>query len=233
MKRILLAGMLAVVGLGVNAQNILKDGNLTTEVGTKVTNVAKSTPGEWFILNNEKEGATFIEWGNSPSETQYPNAVVFDNSGAEGAISWYKALLGQRIGGLEKGTYLLTFYAKAKEEGASIAAYIKSVEMIDPSTGKNGNMFFMRRDYNQEKQPTASGAQYMIKLKDAGKWTKVSVYYDMGKVVNAISSKSVTPNLQIIDTPDDAPILKDCILSIHCPGKGNVVEIANVTLEKK
>lgn len=233
MKRVLLAGMLAVVGLGVNAQNLLKDGNLTAEVTTKVTNVAKSTPGEWFILNNEKEGVTTISWSNEASDTQYPNAITFDNSAAEAPIAWYRGLLGQRIGGLEKGVYLLTFYAKAEEAGAPIAAYIKAVDMKDPATGQNANMFFMRKDYNPEKQPTASGAQYSIKLKDAGKWTKVSVYYDTTKVINNFSSKSVTPNLQITDTADDAAILKDCILSIHCPNKGSVVTVANISLEKK
>ena len=47
----------------------------------------------------------------------------------------------------------------------------------------------MRRDYDADAQPNASGAQYNFKIKDAGKWTKVVVYYDMGQVVNAISSK--------------------------------------------
>lgn len=48
----------------------------------------------------------------------------------------------------------------------------------------------MRRDYDADAQPNASGAQYNFKIKDADKWTKVVVYYDMGQVVNAISSKN-------------------------------------------
>ena len=47
----------------------------------------------------------------------------------------------------------------------------------------------MRRDYDADAQPNASGAQYNFKIKDADKWTKAVVYYDMGQVVNAISSK--------------------------------------------
>ena len=45
-----------------------------------------------------------------------PNAMKIDNSGAAKNISWYKAFLGQRVtDGLQKGIYVLTFYAKAKE----------------------------------------------------------------------------------------------------------------------
>ena len=58
----------------------------------------------------------------------------------------------------------------------------------------------MRRDYDADAQPNASGAQYNFKIKDAGKWTKVVVYYDMGQVVNAISSKKANANLEVSDT---------------------------------
>ena len=45
---------------------------------------------------------------------------------AEKNISWYKAFLGQRVtDGLEKGIYVLTFYAKAKEAGTPVSVYIK------------------------------------------------------------------------------------------------------------
>ena len=52
--------------------------------------------------------------------------MKLDNSGAEKNLSWYKAFLGQRItDGLDKGIYVLTFYAKAKEAGTPVSVYIK------------------------------------------------------------------------------------------------------------
>jgi hypothetical protein len=72
-----------------------------------------------------------------------------------------------------------------------------------------------------------------FKIKDAGKWTKVVVYYDMGQVVNAISSKKANANLEVSDTDDDAAILKDCYVAILSQNKGGVVEISDVTLKKK
>ena len=99
--------------------------------------------------------------------------------------------------------------------------------------GKYNTTFFMRRDYDADAQPNASGAQYNFKIKDADKWTKVVVYYDMGQVVNAISSKKANANLEVSDTDDDAAILKDCYVAILSQNKGGVVEISDVTLKKK
>ena len=90
-----------------------------------------------------------------------------------------------------------------------------------------------RTDSDADAQPNASGAQYNFKIKDAGKWTKVVVYYDMGQVVNAISSKKANANLEVSDTDDDAAILKDCYVAILSQNKGGVVEISDVTLKKK
>lgn len=90
----------------------------------------------------------------------------------------------------------------------------------------------MRRDYDADAQPNASGAQYNFKIKEAGKWTKVVVYYDMGQVVNAISSKKANANLEVSDTDDDAAILKDCYVAILSQNKGGVVEISDVTLKR-
>ncbi len=74
---------------------------------------------------------------------------------------------------------------------------------------------------------------HIISSKEAGKWTKVVVYYDMGQVVNAISSKKANANLEVSDTDDDAAILKDCYVAILSQNKGGVVEISDVTLKKK
>ena len=124
MKKVLFAGLLAIAGVSVSAQNLIKNEKFATEVKTKVTNANKATAGEWFIMNNEADGATTIAWEQT-GDAKYPNAMKIDNSGAEKNISWYKAFLGQRVtDGLEKGIYVLTFYAKAKE-----AVYISSRRM--------------------------------------------------------------------------------------------------------
>ena len=212
MKKVLLVGLLAVAGVSVSAQNLIKNEKFATEVTNKVTNPNKATAGEWFIMNNEADGVTTIAWEQT-GDAKYPNAMKIDNSGAEKNTSWYKAFLGQRItDGLEKGIYVLTFYAKVKEAGTPVSVYIKQTN---------------------DAQPNASGAQYNFKIKDAGKWTKVVVYYDMEQVVNTISSKKSNPDMEVSDTDDDAAILKDCYVAILGQNKGGVVEISDVTLKKK
>ena len=233
MKKVLFAGLLVLAGVSVSAQNLIKNEKFATEVKTKVTNANKATAGEWFIMNNEADGVTTIAWEQT-GDAKYPNAMKFDNSGAEKNISWYKAFLGQRItDGLDKGIYVLTFYAKAKEAGTPVSVYIKQTNEEKNDNSKYNTTFFMRRDYDADAQPNASGAQYNFKIKDAGKWTKVVVYYDMGQVVNAISSKKANANLEVSDTDDDAAILKDCYVAILSQNKGGVVEISDVTLKKK
>lgn len=233
MKKVLLVGLLAVAGVSVSAQNLIKNEKFATEVTEKVTNANKATAGEWFILNNEAAGATTIAWEQT-DDAEYPNAVKIDNSGASKNISWYKALLGQRItDGLEKGIYVLTFYAKAKEADTPVSVYIKQTNEEKNDNGKYNTTFFMRRNYDADSQPNASGAQYNFKIKDADKWTKVVVYYDLGQVVNAISSKKSNPDLAVSETDDDAAILKDCYVAILAQKAGGVVEISNVTLKKK
>lgn len=233
MKKVLFVGLLAMVGVSVNAQNLIKNNKFETEVSTKLTNSSKATAGEWFYMNNEADGATAFTWAKT-SDAQYPTAMKIDNSGAEKNISWYKAYLGQRItDGLEKGIYSLTFYAKAKESGTPVGVYIKQTNEEKNASGKAGTTFFMRRDYDMDAQPNSSGAQYNFTLKSADKWTKVVVFFDMGQVVNSINSKKSNSDLEVSDVDDDANILKDCYVAFLAPNKGSVVEISDVTLQKK
>lgn len=233
MKKVLFAGLLVLAGVSVSAQNLIKNEKFATEVKTKVTNANKATAGEWFIMNNEADGVTTIAWEET-GDAKYPNAMKIDNSGADKNTSWYKAFLGQRVtDGLEKGIYVLTFYAKAKEAGTPVGVYIKQTNEEKNDSGKYNTTFFMRRDYDAEAQPNASGAQYNLTLKNADKWTKVVVYYDMGQVVNSLSSKKSKADLEISDTDDDAAILKDCYVAILAQKKGGVVEIGDVSLIKK
>lgn len=128
MKKVLLVSLVAIAGVSVSAQNLIKNEKFATEVTNKVTNPNKATAGEWFIMNNEADGVTTIAWEQT-GDAKYPNAMKIDNSGAEKNTSWYKAFLGQRItDGLEKGIYVLTFYAKAKEAELR-SAYISSRRM--------------------------------------------------------------------------------------------------------
>ena len=120
-----------------------------------------------------------------------------------------------------------------QQDYAALCEYIKQTNEEKNDNGKYNTTFFMRRDYDADAQPNASGAQYNFKIKEAGKWTKVVVYYDMGQVVNAISSKKANANLEVSDTDDDAAILKDCYVAILSQNKGGVVEISDVTLKKK
>lgn len=233
MKKVLFAGLLVLAGVSASAQNLIKNEKFATEVKTKVTNANKATAGEWFIMNNEADGVTTIAWEET-GDAKYPNAMKIDNSGADKNTSWYKAFLGQRVtDGLEKGIYVLTFYAKAKEAGTPVGVYIKQTNEEKNDSGKYNTTFFMRRDYDAETQPNASGAQYNLTLKNADKWTKVVVYYDMGQVVNSLSSKKSKADLEISDTDDDAAILKDCYIAILAQKKGGVVEISDVSLTKK
>lgn len=141
MKKVLLVSLLAIAGVSISAQNLIKNEKFATEVTNKVTNPSKATAGEWFIMNNEADGVTTIAWEQT-GDAKYPNAMKIDNSGAEKNTSWYKAFLGQRItDGLEKGIYVLTFYAKAKEAGTPVSVYIKQTNEEKNDNGKLNTTF--------------------------------------------------------------------------------------------
>ena len=56
MKKVLLVSLLAIAGVSISAQNLIKNEKFATEVTNKVTNPSKATAGEWFIMNNEADG---------------------------------------------------------------------------------------------------------------------------------------------------------------------------------
>lgn len=165
MKKVLLVSLLAIAGVSISAQNLIKNEKFATEVTNKVTNPSKATAGEWFIMNNEADGVTTIAWEQT-GDAKYPNAMKIDNSGAEKNTSWYKAFLGQRItDGLEKGIYVLTFYAKAKEAGTPVSVYIKQTNEEKNDNGKLNTTFFMRRDYDADASLTLLGHSTTSRLK--------------------------------------------------------------------
>ena len=87
MKKVLLVSLLAIAGVSISAQNLIKNEKFATEVTNKVTNPSKATAGEWFIMNNEADGVTTIAWEQT-GDAKYPNAMKIDNSGAEKNTSW-------------------------------------------------------------------------------------------------------------------------------------------------
>ena len=152
MKKVLLVSLLAIAGVSVSAQNLIKNEKFATEVTNKVTNPNKATAGEWCIMNNEADGVTTIAWEQT-GDAKYPNAMKIDNSGAEKNTSWYKAFLGQRItDGLEKGIYVLTFYAKAKEAGTPVSVYTQiGIILLVALSAKNGILIVeFARDFRAE-----------------------------------------------------------------------------------
>lgn len=232
MKKVLFAGLLSLVGICLNAQNLIKNGKFENEVTTEVAAPNKATSGEWFLLNREPNNATSLAWEKT-DDAQFPNAIMINNSNAEKNIPWYRAFLGQRItDGFEKGIYTLTFFVKAKESNTPIGVYIRQTNDEKNDEGKAVAKFFMRKDYNPESQQTASGAQHNFVIKKADTWTKVVVYYDTKKVVDSVTSIKSYPNLKIEDTAD-GEILKDCFVAFISPNKGAVVEFSDISLEKK
>lgn len=232
MKKVLFAGLLTLAGVCANAQNLIQNGKFENEVTTVVTSPNKATASEWFLLNREPDNATELKWEKT-GDAQYANAIMIDNSNAQKNIPWYRAFLGQRLtNGFEKGVYMLTFYVKAKEANASTGVYIRQTNDEKNDEGKSIAKFFMRKDYNPESHQTTSGARHDFVVKKAGVWNKVVVYFDTNKIVNSINSAKSDPNLKVDDT-NDSEILKDCFIAFVSPNKGAVIEIADVSLEKK
>ena len=141
MKKVLLVGLLAVAGVSVSAQNLIKNEKFATEVTNKVTNPNKATAGEWFIMNNEADGVTTIAWEQT-GDAKYPNAmkswssnwdaicpifkfsaevrkVIYTTNAIESLNSTYRRLNSQRSvfpspTALMKALYLATFEASKK-----------------------------------------------------------------------------------------------------------------------
>ena len=52
MKKVLFAGLLAIAGVSVSAQNLIKNENFATEVKSKGTNSNNASAGECCSMNN-------------------------------------------------------------------------------------------------------------------------------------------------------------------------------------
>lgn len=231
MKKVLLAGLFTLTGIGANAQNILNNSKFENEV-TTVASANKATTGEWFIVNGEPGNATNIVWQQT-GDTQYPNVIAIDNTNAQKTIPWYRAFLGQRMAGLEKGIYMLTFYVKVQNANTPLGIYIRQTNNEVSPEGKSCAAFFTRKGYDPTQQQIASGAQHKYIIRKANEWTKVVVYFDTNRVVDSVTSITSYPELKITNADEHPDILNDCYLAIVSPEKGAIVTISNATLERK
>lgn len=216
------------------AQELIKNGDFADNIIDEVTNPTRAMSDEWFIVNNETDEVTSINYFEDENDFEHSTCICISNENGKGKLSWYKVLLGQRItDGLEKGIYRLSFQAKGERKNTEISTYIKqTVEQTgkDPATGKNYNTFFVRKAYdiNDEDSDKQSGAAYIRKI--GTKWTKVYVDFDMSKIINNYNSKSAVAGLSISDANE--AILNDCYIAIQALRKGDTVYIDNVVLKK-
>ena len=90
--------------------------------------------------------------------------MKIDNSGAAKNISWYKAFLGQRVTDEVAERYLCPYFLceSKKEAGTPVSVYIKQTNEEKNDNGKYNTTFFMRRDYDADSQPNASGSTVQL-----------------------------------------------------------------------
>lgn len=219
--------------LTAGAQNLIQNGDFNKDVDVLVTNANKAVPGEWFIVNNEPDkNATRIELVDGGESHQ--GAMQMKTTTP---VSWYRAYFGQRIqqATIEPGVYTLSFDAKGLSKDAVVSVYIKqTVEEKDPATNKFRNTFFVRKQYDPDKQLTHSGASFSQTLKKVDTWIPVTVDYDFGRTINQMASKkSVGNELQITELSENAPILSDFYVVIQGLAGNQTIQIDNVKLIKK
>ncbi|MEG0037856.1 MULTISPECIES: DUF4627 domain-containing protein [Bacteroides] len=231
-KQLFLLAAIAT-SLAAGAQNLIQNGDFNKSVDVVVTNVNKAVPGEWFIVNNEPDkNATQIELVDGGEAHQGVMQMKTTTS-----VPWYRVFFGQRIQQttIEPGVYTLSFDAKGLSKDAVVSVYIKqTVEEKDPASNKFRNTFFVRKQYDPDKQLTHSGASFSQTLKKVDTWTPVTVDYDFGRIINNISSKkSVGDGLQITELSANAPILSDFFVVIQGIAANQTIQVDNVKLIKK
>ncbi len=118
-----------------NAQNIIKNGDFSTEVGTETVNKTPAST-DWFFFDKTEGKTTFA---NAKDDNTHGNAVQIENTSDN---SWYRSYVGQRVQGAEKGIYTLTFDMKALTPKTQVRVFLKSAN--------NDKMFFLREGYYQQ-----------------------------------------------------------------------------------
>ena len=208
------------LALGMNAQNLVKNGTFDTPLDAKTYEAVPSTT-DWFVID-KTGGATTIT--PVKDDEKHGNAAQIENTTDN---SWYKAYLAQRIEGAEKGIYTLSFEAKALTEGAQVRFFI-----CDTKT-KN---FVMREgfDLTDETTKNQSAAAFSRVIKKPGKWMKVSAKFDLSKVVDNFSSiKGVeAKGNKVNEAATSDEMLNNLMVVIELQKKNSKMIIDNVTLQK-
>ena len=226
MRKLIILSLALITTFGVTAQNLLKNGDFANKVTTIVNNPAKAKSGEWFIMNNEASGVTEIKYVDGMMQMTNTQKV-----------SWYKAYIGQRVQNIDitPGIYTLSFDFIGGSKDVKVYVYIRQTKDIKDADNKIIQTFFVRNNYNMEKQLTVSGAT-SSKLADeqAENRTKFSVDYNFGKTINSINNKKgMGDDLQITEIDAGTPILSDFFVAIQVIGPDQTIQIDNVSLVKK
>ena len=147
MKKIILATAFVATAFTANAQNIIKNGDFSTEVNKETVNKTP-TSTDWFFFDKTEGKTTFA---NVKDDNAHGNAVQIENTSDN---SWYRSYVGQRVQGAEKGIYTLTFDMKALTPKTQVRVFLKSAN--------NDKMFFLREgfDINDETTKKQSAAAF-------------------------------------------------------------------------
>lgn len=221
MRKTFLLVAVSFLALGMNAQNLIKNGTFDTPLDAKTYEYVPATEG-WFVLD-KTGGATTIT--PVTDDEKHGNAVQIENTSDN---SWYKAYLAQRVEGAEKGVYTLSFEAKALTEGAQVRFFL---------CDSKAKTFIMRDqfDLTDEASKNQSAAAFSRVINKPGKWMKVTAKFDLSKAVDAFASvKGVeAKGNKITESPTSDAMLKDLIVVIQLQKKDSKMIIDNVTLQKK
>lgn len=222
MKKIILATAFAAATFTANAQNIIKSGDFSTEVGTETVNKTPAST-DWFFFDKTEGKTTFA---NVKDDDKHGNAIKIENTSDN---SWYRAYVGQRIQGAEKGIYTLSFEMKALTSNTQVRFFLKGA--------KDDKMFFMREgfDINDDATKKQSGAAFSRTEKKLNKWVKVSAKFDLNKVIDNISSpmsvEAKGGKINVYDANED--IVNDFVVVIQLQNKNTKAIIDNVSLTKE
>lgn len=166
-EKVFMAAAMAFLAMGVQAQNLVKNGNFDTPLNNEKTYASIPSTEDWFAFD-KTNGATTIS--PATDDEKHGNAVQIETTTDN---SWYKAYLGQRIKGAEKAVYTLSFDMKALTDGAQIRFFIRDA--------KTDNLFIMREgfDLSDESTKNQSAAAYSRVIKkpaDGRKYLQVLIF---------------------------------------------------------
>lgn len=221
MKKQVLSLAFACLALGSFAQNVVKNGTFDTPLNEEINKTVPAS-ADWFVLEKANGGTVITA---ATDDDAHGNVVQIENTNNN---SWYKAYLGQRLEGLEKGVYAVSFEAKAVSGDAEVRFFI--------CDAKSNKVFIMREKFDLSNEATKkqSAAAYSRKLKD-NKWNKVTANFDFARVVDAFASAQgvEAKGGKITESAATEDTYKNLILVIQLQNKDSKALIDNVSVVKK